>query len=107
MPEMYAIIQTGGKQFRVEKGTKLQVEKLEGEAGNEIVFPEVLLVSGQNGSPKIGRPYVEGSRVLATLVQHLRGPKIVVFKRRPKKGYKKTKGHRQDLTEIEIKEVLA
>ncbi|OGR83313.1 MAG: 50S ribosomal protein L21 [Elusimicrobia bacterium RIFCSPLOWO2_01_FULL_64_13] len=103
---MYAIIETGGKQYRVEKGTRLHVEKLPGENGSEVEIPKVLLVSAAEGA-KIGRPFVEGSKVLATVVGQIRGPKVIVFKRRAKKGYKRTQGHRQDLTEIEIKEVTA
>lgn len=103
---MYAIIQTGGKQFRVEKGSKLKVEKLLGEEGSEIQIPEVLLVSGENGGdPKIGTPILSDSKVSATILRQFRAPKVIVFKKRSKKGYKKIQGHRQNLTEIEIKEI--
>jgi large subunit ribosomal protein L21 len=105
---MYAIIQTGGKQFRVEKGMKLKIEKLPQEAGANIELGEVLLVSGENGDQtKIGQPFVSGSKVAATIVRHLRGPKVIIFKKRSKKGYRKTQGHRQEQTEIEIKDILA
>lgn len=103
---MFAIIQTGGKQFRVEKGMRLQVEKLAAEAGSDIEIPQVLLVSPDEGEAKIGTPFVENSKVLATVLRQLRAPKVMVFKKRSKKGYKKTQGHRQSLTEIEIKEVV-
>ena len=102
---MYAIIQSGGKQFRVEKGTKLHVELLEKEIGSEFEIPEILLVSGENG-PKIGQPFVKDSKVLASVVRHMKGPKVIIFKKRSKKGYKKKTGHRQNFTEIEIKEVI-
>ena len=102
---MYAIIQTGGKQFRVEKGTRIRVELLEKEVGSEFDIPEVLLVKGENGDSKIGQPFVKDSRVTATIVKHMRAPKVIVFKKRSKKGYKKIQGHRQNLTEIEIKEM--
>src|SRR5262245_27272351 len=99
---MYAIIQSGGKQYSVEKGTKLRVGKLEQAEGAEFEIPEVLLISGENGSPKIGQPFVPGSKVVATVVKHLKAPKVIVFKYRTKKGYRRKQGHRQDLTEIEI-----
>ncbi len=104
---MYAIIQTAGKQYRVQKGTRIQVDRMPQEIGSDLEFPEVLLVSGEEGvSPKIGQPFVKESKVLATVVRHLRAPKVLIFKKRPKKGYRKMQGHRQDLTEIQIKEVL-
>jgi large subunit ribosomal protein L21 len=101
---MYAIIQTGGKQYKVEKGTKIQVERLPNEAGSEAAFSEVLLLGG-DGSAKIGTPTVPGASVTAKIVRHLRGPKLIVFKRRPKKGYRKKAGHRQELTEIEVQSI--
>ena len=103
---MYAIIETGGKQYRVEKGMKIHVEKLPQDAGTGIEFSQVLLVGGVNGSSKIGKPYVPGSKVLAKVVKQFRAPKVIVFKKRSKKGYKKWQGHRQNLTEIEITEVV-
>ena len=104
---MYAIIQSGGKQFRVEKGLKLQVEKLEQETGSQVDFPEVLLICGENGEAKIGQPFVAGSKVSGKIVRHFRAPKVIVFKKRSKKGYKKMQGHRQYMTEVEIQEVSA
>ena len=102
---MYAIIQTGSKQYKVEKGTKLQVELLFQEAGSDIEISEVLVVGGQEGAAKIGQPYVSGSKVVAKITKHLRSPKVIIFKKRSKKGYKKTQGHRQNLTEIEIQDI--
>ena len=102
---MYAIIQTGSKQYRVEKGNRLRVEKLPYEQGKEFDISEVLLVAGNGAGTKVGQPYVSGSKVTATVVEHLRGPKLIVYKRRAKKGYRKKQGHRQSLTEIEIKEL--
>ena len=104
---MYAIIETGGKQYRVEKGSRLRVEKLSYEEGKDFEIAQVLLLKGDNGDGlKVGKPYVEGAKVMATVVQHLRGPKLIIFKKRPKKGYKKKQGHRQALTEIEIKDMV-
>src|SRR5690349_2083490 len=104
---MYAIIQSGSQQFRVEKGTKLMVEKLEQEAGSQFEISQVLLVSGENGDAKIGQPYVSGGKVSAKVVRHLRAPKVIIFRKQSKKGFKKIKGHRQSLTEIEIQEISA
>lgn len=101
---MYAIIQTGGKQYRVEKGTRLQIEKLPQAEGEAVELSEVLVLGGDS-SPKIGQPFVAGSKVSAKIVKHLRGPKVLVFKKRSKKGYKKMQGHRQFLTEIEINDI--
>ncbi len=98
---MYAIIETGGKQYRVRPGDRLLVEKLPGEAGDKIVFDRVLLVV-DNGNVHIGRPVVEGAQVEATIVRQTRGPKIIVFKYKPKKRYRRKKGHRQHYTEISI-----
>ena len=104
---MFAIVQTGGKQYRVEKGRRLVVEKITLEPGSEVSLNEVLLVSETNGTDaQIGQPFVSGAKVLATVVQQVKAPKIIVFKKRSKKGYKKTIGHRQHLTEIEIKEIV-
>jgi large subunit ribosomal protein L21 len=104
---MYAIIQTGGKQFRVEKGSKIRVEKLLQDVGSEFEISDVLLVGSEDSSPKIGQPLVAGSKVVAKVVRQFRAPKVIIFKKRSKKGYKKIQGHRQNLTEIEIKEIVA
>jgi large subunit ribosomal protein L21 len=98
---MYAVVRTGGKQHRVEKGERLKVEKLEGEVGATLTLDDVLLLGGQ-GTPKIGTPQVAGAKVTAKIVAQERGPKIRVFKRRKRKGFHKTIGHRQAFTEIEI-----
>ena len=97
----YAIVRTGGKQHRVQKGERLKVEKLEGEVGAELVLEEVLLIGGE-GSPKIGKPMLSGAQVTAKIIAHDRGDKIRVFKRRKRKGFHKTIGHRQPYTELEI-----
>jgi large subunit ribosomal protein L21 len=104
---MYAIIKTGGKQYKVEEGLNLLVEKLnEAEVGQEIVFDEVLLLSKDNKTI-IGKPLVEGAKVLATIVAQKRAPKVLVFKRKPKKGYKKLQGHRQYVTEVKVTKIDA
>lgn len=98
---MYAVIRTGGKQHRVEKGERLKVERLDGEIGGEVTLDEVLLLAGDN-DPKIGRPLVEGAKVTAKIVSQDRGPKIRVFRKNRRKGFHKTIGHRQPFTELEI-----
>lgn len=97
----YAIVRTGGKQHRVQAGERLKVDKLDGDVGTELVLSDVLLVGGE-GAIKIGRPTVAGAKVTAKIVTQERGPKIRVFKRRKRKGFHKTIGHRQDFTELEI-----
>ena len=102
---MYAIVRTGGKQYKVEEGLNLVVEKLEAaEKGAEIVLNEVLMVAG-DGKAVIGKPVVAGATVTAKVISQSRAPKILVFKKKPKKGYKKMIGHRQYVTEIEITKI--
>jgi len=97
---MYAIIETGGKQYKVNPGELLKVEKLEGDKGKEFVFKALWSSKGEGGGAK-------GGTVKAEIVRHLRGVKVLVFKKRTKKAYQKTQGHRQDLTEIKVKEIAA
>lgn len=99
----YAIVQTGGKQYRVAEGDTVKVEKLEGKAGDEITL-EVLFAKNE-GKTVTGRPKVSGASVKAEVVRQLRAPKIIVYKERQKKVYKKTQGHRQWLTELRIKQI--
>jgi len=97
---MYAVIKTGGKQYRVAEGQKLRVEKLTGNAGDKVTFDEVLLVGGD--SPQIGLPLVKGASVAAEIVGQDRGKKIVVFKFKRRKNYRRKNGHRQPYTELKI-----
>ena len=98
---MYAVIKTGGKQYRVTPGLKLKVEKLAGEVGSNVVIDQVLMLAdGDNVT--IGAPLIAGASVPATVVAHGRGDKVRIFKMRRRKHYRKTQGHRQDFTEIEI-----
>ena len=102
----HAIIVTGGKQYRVAEGDVLYIEKLEVEAGAEVNFDQVLaVIDGENA--KFGTPVVEGATVTATVVKNGKGKKIRVFKMKPKKGYKRTQGHRQPYTKVEIKTINA
>lgn len=98
---MYAVIKTGGKQYRVEKDDVLTVEKLDGDAGKKIEFSDVLMV-GAGDSVKIGTPVVSGAAVSAELVEQTRGPKLIAFKKRRRKNSRRKKGHRQDLSKIRI-----
>ena len=98
---MYAVIQTGGKQYRVSEGQKLRVEKLPGNPGDAVNFEQVLLVGGGE-SLKIGQPVVAGAHVKAEIVAHDRGKKIIIFKFRRRKNYRRKSGHRQPYTELKI-----
>lgn len=101
---MYAVIKTGGKQYRVATGEKLKVESLEADIGAELSLTDVLMV-GEGDAVKIGTPLVSGATVKATVVSHGRGEKVKIFKLRRRKHYKKQQGHRQNYTEIEIKTI--
>jgi large subunit ribosomal protein L21 len=101
---MYAVIETGGKQYRVEPGEILDVECLPGAADGGVEFDRVLLVSGESGV-RVGAPAVDGARVRATVLGEVRGPKIRVFKMKRRKQYRRTRGHRQDLSRIRIDEI--
>ncbi len=101
---MYAIIKTGAKQYKVSEGDVLSVEKLEGEKGTEVVFNEVLMVSGDD-AVKIGRPFVEGASVTGEIVTQTKGPKLIIFKMKRRKGFRKKTGHRQELTSMKIKKI--
>ena len=100
---MYAIIEAGGKQYRVEEGSKIVVEKLAAQAGSEISLDKVLMVGG--AECKIGAPYLAGAAVTAEVVDHGRGPKIKVFKRWRRNDSRKMRGHRQDFTTIRVKSI--
>ena len=102
---MYAIILTGGKQYKVAKGDVIEVEKLDQPAGAEITFGEVLAVAGDDGKLNVGTPRVEGASVSAKVLDQFRAKKIVVFKMKRRKGYRRTHGHRQSLTRVEIGEI--
>jgi large subunit ribosomal protein L21 len=97
---MYAVIRTGGKQYRVSEGQSLRVEKLPGSKGDKVTFSEVLLLGGE--APKIGRPLIQGAAVAAEITAQDRGKKLVVFKFRRRKNYRRKNGHRQPYTELKI-----
>ena len=102
----YAVFKTGGKQYRVQEGDKIDVEKLDVEVGGEASFDEVLMI-GDGSSTKIGDPTIEGASVTAAVIDQHRAKKVTAFKFKRRKGHHKTKGHRQPLTRLEIKSISA
>ncbi|MBI3877280.1 MAG: 50S ribosomal protein L21 [Verrucomicrobia bacterium] len=103
---MYAVLQTGGKQYRVSAGSKLEIERLDVPAGQPVTFDQVLLVNNE-GQLKVGAPTVPGASIVADVLEHKRGVKVLIFKMKRRKGYHKTQGHRQELTVIQVKEIKA
>jgi large subunit ribosomal protein L21 len=102
---MYAVIKSGGKQYKVQSGEQVRVESLPGEVGSAVSFEEVLLV-GSGDAVKVGAPLVSGAKVKATVVSHGRGEKVKIFKLRRRKHYQKTQGHRQNFTEVRIDDIV-
>ena len=102
---MYALVEFLGKQYRAEQGTMLKVDKIDAEPGSALNIDTVLLVSGETVT--VGNPYVQGAKVSATVESHGRGDKIIVFKYKPKKDYRRKKGHRQQFSVIKIGEISA
>ncbi|MFC7393198.1 50S ribosomal protein L21 [Scopulibacillus cellulosilyticus] len=102
---MYAIIETGGKQLKVEEGQALYIEKLQAEPGETVTFDKVLFVGGD--SVKVGQPTVEGATVTAKVEEHGRGKKVVVFKFKRRKNYRRKQGHRQPFTKVTIEKINA
>ena len=103
---MYAVIKTGGKQYRVAKNDVIKVEKLEAEAGSTIDLGEVLLVGG-DGEARVGSPLVEGASVKAEVLEQIKGDKIVIFKKKRRKNFRRKRGHRQLLTVLRITDIAA
>jgi len=102
---MYALIFAGGKQYRVSSGEKLRIELLPASVGESVSFDQVLAV-GQGESLRLGAPYVDGASVKGTVLGHGRGDKVLVFKMRRRKGYRRTQGHRQAYTEVRIDDIV-
>ena len=98
---MYAVIATGGKQLKVQEKEVVAIERPEGQAGDKVSFTEVLAL-GEGTDLKVGSPLVAGAKVEAEIVEHVRGPKLIAFKMKRRKGYRKRKGHRQELTKVRI-----
>ena len=101
---MYAVVQTGGKQYRVSNGDTITVEKLNAEAGSEVVFDQVLVIGGETTT--VGTPFVEGAAVKAKVVENGKGKKVIIYKYKAKKDYRKKQGHRQPYTMVEITDIL-
>ncbi|MFA6544855.1 MAG: 50S ribosomal protein L21 [Limisphaerales bacterium] len=103
---MYAVLETGGKQYRVSAGDTLEIERLTVEAGQPVTFDRVLLVNA-DGKLSVGSPTVASASVVADVIAHKRGDKVIAFKMKRRKGYHRTVGHRQELTVVKIKEIKA
>ena len=101
---MYAIVEIAGQQFKIEKEMKLFVHRLKAEEGSQVTFDRVMLVDN-DGTIKVGAPTVKGATVTATVLHHLKGDKVLVFKKKRRKSYQKMNGHRQYLTSIQIDEI--
>lgn len=103
---MYAILEIAGKQYKVEDDSTLYVDRLEGNEGDAVDFEQVLLVDN-DGKVDVGTPTVKGAKVNAKILGHVKGDKVVVFKKKRRKGYKKTQGHRQQFTQVKIEKITA
>ena len=101
---MYAIVEIAGQQFKVEKHDEIFVHRLEGEPGTKVEFREVLLVD-HDGKISIGTPHVEGSKITGKIVEHVRGDKVIVFKKKKRKGFQKETGHRQNFSKVLIENI--
>jgi large subunit ribosomal protein L21 len=101
---MYAVIKTGGKQYRVGNGDVIKVERLAGEVGQKIAFDQVLMVGG-DGAARIGSPLVAGAQVTAEVLEQARAPKVIVFKKKRRKNYRRKRGHRQLQTVLRIQDI--
>jgi large subunit ribosomal protein L21 len=102
---MYAVIRTGGKQYRVASGQVVKVERLDGEVGETVAFDQVLMVGDDQGEPKIGAPLVTGAQVTAEVLEQGKGPKVIVFKKKRRKNYRRRRGHRQLQTVLRIRDI--
>lgn len=104
---MYAIIETGGKQYKVKEGDIIYIEKLDLNANDSCEFNNVLAIFGEGSNVKFGKPFVDGAKVKASVVAQVKGKKIIVFKYKPKKDYRRKNGHRQPYTKVKIEKIEA
>ena len=102
---MYAVIRTGGKQYRVASGQVIKVERLDCEVGDTIALDQVLMVGDEQGEPKIGAPLVDGAQVSAEVLEQGKAPKVIVFKKKRRKNYRRKRGHRQLQTVLRIRDI--
>ena len=102
---MYAVVEINGKQYRAEQGKALKVDRIDEEAGKNVSFDKVLLLSGEAGV-KVGNPYVDGASVKAVIDAEIKADKVIVFKYKPKKDYRRTRGHRQRYTVLKVQEIV-
>jgi large subunit ribosomal protein L21 len=102
---MYAVIRTGGKQYRVASGQVIKIERLDGEVGETIAFDQVLMVGNEQGEPQIGAPLVDGAQVTAEVLEQGKAPKVIVFKKKRRKNYRRKRGHRQLQTVVRIRDI--
>ncbi len=103
---MFAIVEIAGQQFKVEAGQEIFVHRLQEEAGSEVSFDKVLLTSGEDGGVRVGTPTLGGVSVKAEVLEHLKGDKVIVFRKKRRKGFRKKNGHRQALTKIKINSIV-
>jgi large subunit ribosomal protein L21 len=103
---MYAIVEIAGQQFKVEKDSKIFVHRLEGEEGSTVEFEKVLLVDN-DGKVKVGKPTVKDAKISAKILAHQKGDKVIVFKKKRRKGYQVKNGHRQQFTQVQVQDIIA
>jgi len=103
---MYVIVEINGQQFKVEKDQKLFVHRINADRGSEVEFDKVMLVDN-DGTVTVGAPVIEGAKVVAEVISHVKGDKVLIFHKKRRKGYRKLNGHRQQFTEITVKEIVA
>ncbi len=103
---MYVVVDIQGQQFKVQEGQKLFVHRLKAEEGSEVEFEKVMLVD-DDGNVTVGTPVIEGAKVVAEVLSHVKGDKVLVFKKKRRKGYQKLNGHRQQFSQIQVKEIIA
>ena len=101
----YAVIRTGGKQYRVAPGDVVRIERLPGDVGSPVEFTEVLFTGGAEGAVRIGTPLVDGARVRGEIVAHGRDRKVLIFKKKRRKNYRRRRGHRQEVTTVRVTEI--
>ncbi len=106
MAVMYAVLETGGKQYKVKSGDVIEVERLDGEVGSQIELGQVLMLAGDDGAPTFGTPMVAGAKVFGEVVEQGRGEKLIIFKYKPKVRYRRKTGHRQSITRVRVGDIV-